>query len=275
MRTTGLRATRSLRERPARLAVLALLTLALLAGFGRAGVGPSHAARSTAARPAGLWDGSADHGFRRWSQVQDGIHDAQFGQTKVSVVRSPVVRGHRAFRFSSTLQPAANGPRAELVDLSTLREGNAFWFGDVLYIPGRHRRWVGGHHTLMQFKNSGYGSPPVALDLRNLGRGPGKNGLFLVYVSGNRERYKLVVPSSRLYDRAISIEIGVRFSSDPQNGGLEVWASRRRAFGPIRAATLFPGQTSYFKQGQYGKAAGNVVYWHGAKRGATRASVRR
>lgn len=258
-----------------RLAMSAVLSLTLLAGLGQAAVGKHQAPRSAAVRSAALWNGSADHGFRRWQQVQDGVHNPQFGQTRVSIVRSPVSRGRKAFKFSSTLQPAANGPRAELVDSFALREGSEFWFGDVLYISGRHRRWLDGHHTLMQFKNSGYGSPPLALDLRNLGRGPRKNGLFLVYVSGNRERYKLVVPAARLYDRAVPIEIRVRFSSDPQRGGLEVWTSGRRAFGPIRAATLFPSQTSYFKQGQYGKAAGNVVYWHGVKRGTTRASVRR
>lgn len=271
MGTTGLRARFAGHERPLFLAVSALVSLALVAVAGQAAVGKSPAS----AKAAALWNGSADHGFRRWRQVQDGVHDPQFGQTKVSIVRSPVLRGHKAFKFSSTLQSAANGPRAELMDSLSLREGDEYWFGDVLYISRRYRRWVDGHHTLMQFKNSGPGSPPLSLDLRDLGRGSRKKGLFFVHLSGDRDRYQLVVPSSRLYDRAIPIEIRVRFSSDPSNGGFEVWASGRRVLGPVRAATLFSGQTSYFKQGQYGEAAGNVVYWHGAKRGTSRTSVQR
>ena len=221
------------------------------------------------------WDGSADNGFSPWAQVQDGAHDPQFGNTLISIVSSPIVGGRKAFKFASTPNPAANGPRAELADGYRLREGDDFWFGDVLYVPGGQPQWMNNHHAVMQWKNEGTGSPPLGLDIRYWGPTDAENGLMATGAEPGGQRYRLIVPMARLYDRPIPIEVHIKFSSNPSVGYYEVWADGQRAVGPIPMATLYAGLTSGLKQGQYGAAAGNVVYWHGAKRGASRAAVRR
>lgn len=239
---------------------------------------PSATTNSTPTSESGaseraLWDGSADYGFAPWGLIQDGLHDAQFGNTQVSIVPSPVVAGHKAFKFTSSPVTSANGPRAELADSFRLNEGDDFWFGDVLYIPGGQPLWIDGHHTVLQFKNAGTGSPPLALDVRDLG---GSNqGLYTEAQEPGGQRYRLAIPMSRLYDRAIPIEIHVKFSSNPSVGEFEVWADGARVVGPVKMATLFAGLTSGLKQGQYGEQPGTAVYWQGAKRGASRASVLR
>lgn len=225
---------------------------------------------------AAAWDGSADRGFTPWAQIQDGLRDASFGSSATSIVNSPTSPGHKAFKFDVNGGASSNGPRAELADGYQLREGMTWWFGDVLYIPSNPSRnigWSPGHHTVLQFKNAGTGSPPLNLDIRDWGGG--KAGLYAQEEAPGGLNYRLLVPESTLYDRPIPIEIRVKFSSNPTVGEYEVWVSGQRVAGPVKMATLYPGLTSGLKQGQYGETAGSVVYWHGAKRGSTRASVMR
>lgn len=225
------------------------------------------------ASEAALWDGSAENGFAPWGMVQDGLRDSQFGNTQISIVPSPALAGRKAFKFTSSPVAAANGPRAELADTFKLKEGDDFWFGDVLFIPGGQPPWISGNHTVLQLKNAGTGSPPLALDIRDLG---GMNqGLYTEAQEPGGQRYRLAIPVSRLYDRAIPIEIHVRFSSNPSVGEFEVWADGVRVIAPVKMATLYSGLTSGLKQGQYGRQPGSIVYWQGAKRGASRASVLR
>jgi len=229
------------------------------------------------------WDGSADRGLLGlWSQRQDSNFTDIYGvpgSTTVTIVDSPVLPGHKAFRFWVSQNYASEiGPRAELAANQDLNEGDDLWFGDVLYIPSNPNRsigWGGTHHTVLQFKNEGTGSPPLNFEIFNFGTG---SNLYS-QEEGNGvpggQHYSLVMSEANLYDRAIPIEIHVHFSSNPSVGEYEVWADGNRVIAPTHFATLFPGLKDGLKQGQYGESPGNIVYWHGAYRGPTRASVLR
>lgn len=206
------------------------------------------------------WDGSAEFGLRQWDLVQE------LGNANVQVVGSPALSGHKAFRFTVN-----GGERVELNSRSgpnRYLEGSQWWFGDVLYVPSDPNKTVGwdphSHHTLMQWKNDGTGSPPLELDRR-------ENGLLLK-VNTSRSEF-LLVPEASLYDRAIAIEVRIRFSSDQIRGEIEAWVDGERKLGPIKTATLFAGKFSYLKQGQYGVGRGNVILWHGVRLGNSREAV--
>ena len=239
---------------------------------------PAAPAPASVPRPPAAWDGSADFGFSRWYQVQDGTRSSQFGNSSVSIVDSPTSSGHKAYRFQVNAGSASNGPRAELMDSFELSEGMDWWFGDVLYVPSNPSRnlgWSVGHHTVMQFKNEGQGAPPLNLDIFYWSPGNASNGLVMRDVAGGGVNYRELVPMASIYDRPIPIEIHVKFSANPNVGFYEVWVDGKRVVAPIKMGTLYSGLTDYFKQGQYGEASGNVVYWLGAKRGTSRESVMR
>jgi hypothetical protein len=223
---------------------------------------PTQTISTTNEKPA--WDGSADRGLGAWDYPQS------IGNAMTEVVDSPVIAGHKAFKF--TVNPG--GERSELNQTSNdFGEGQDWWFGDALYVPSTPNKQVGwdnsSHHTFMQLKNDGEGSPPVEFDRRQDGLSVVVNGS-----NGNAAWSSLLVAESDLYDRAIPIEWHVKFSSDASKGLIEVYVD-----GKLKASrvigTLFAGKLSYLKEGQYGVGRGNVIYWHGARRGTSRASVGR
>jgi hypothetical protein len=238
-------------------AAAAVLALAVLTGLALKGDGESVTER-VRLPDLGIYDRSVVQ------EMPEGSRAAS-----VDVVMSPAIEGVPAIRF----RVSSGGVRAELSASKDLfREGDEWWFGDVLYVPSSPNRaagWIDGHHTLMQWKDQGTGSPPLQLDLTD--RWPG-HGLNLFVVDGTG-RARPVVPANRLYDRPIPIQVRVRFSADDARGEYEVWADGRRVVPTVHAATLKPGQYSYFKEGQYGEADDNVVYWHGALRGHSRTAV--
>lgn len=231
-------------------------------------------AAPVAAAPRGVavWDGSADIGFGPWGMIQDGLRDRQWGDSSISIVPSPAMAGHSAFKFQVDGDTAANGPRAELADAFNNTEGMEWWFGDVLYLPSSPNRslgWANSHHTVMQFKNSGSGSPPLLLDLREWGNST--SGLGVQDLNG----WHPLLPFAALYDRPVAIEVRVKFSADPSTGSYEIWINGSKAYGPVSTPTLYRGTTSGLKLGQYGSGRGNVLYWQGTRRGTTRAAVMR
>lgn len=230
------------------------------------------AAAAAAPRGAATWDGSADLGFGPWGMIQDGRNDAQWGDSEISIVPSPAMSGHRAFKFQVDGASAANGPRAELADRFELTEGSEWWFGDVLFVPSNPNRtlgWAATQHSVMQFKNEGTGAPPLFLEIRDWGNSTSGLGVRDV------DDWHPLVPLASLYDRPLAIEVRVMFSSDRSRGGYEIWIDGRRAYGPVTTQTLYPGLTSGLKLGQYGSGRGNVVYWQGTRRGTARTSVTR
>lgn len=244
------------------------------AGKGRKVVTRLPVAPVAAAAPRGIavWDGSADIGFGPWAMIQDGLRDGQWGDSSISIVPSPAMAGHRAFKFQVDGDSAANGPRAELADGFSNTEGMEWWFGDVLYLPSAPNKsvgWADSHHSIMQLKNSGSGSPPLLLDLREWGNST--SGLGVQDLDG----WHPLLPFAALYDRPVAIEVRVKFSSDPNIGSYEIWINGSKAYGPVSAQTLYSGTTSGLKLGQYGSGRGNVLYWQGTRRGTNRAAVTR
>lgn len=227
-------------------------------------------APAPAAAPTGspTWDGSADkYGFGILATGAPGIWDypQTIGNAKTEVVNSPVLPGRKAFKFTVN----SGGERTELngkTGTTRFEEGDEWWFGDVLYVPGINKTigWdLNSHHTFAQWKNDGTGSPPLELDRRG-------KGLLLKVNTSPRSEF-LLVPEASLYNRSIKIEIRVRFSSSSR-GQLEAWVDGKKKVS-ISAATLFAGKWSYLKEGQYGVGRGNVVYWHGMRLGTSREAV--
>lgn len=215
-----------------------------------------------------VWDGSAKFGLPgSWSLLQP------IGNANAALIDSPVLPGHKAFKFT-----VDGGERVELNEYreeNRFNEGDEWWFGDVLYVPGTPNKqlgWDNGHHTFMQWKNIGTGSPPIELDRRQEGLLI-KTARLVSEGSATETGRNLLVPEASLYDRPIRIEVRVKFSSDPAKGEIEAWVDGKLKVPTYKIATLYAGKYSYLKQGQYGNASGNVVIWHGAKRGHSRESV--
>jgi len=235
------------------------------------------ASASATPPPPALWSGAADLGFGTW-QIQDGPHNPTVGDTRVSLVDAPAaygMPGHKAFSFQVNTAKDPGGSRAELSDVPAehqIHEGDDFWYGDVLYVPSNPNQslgWEDSNHALFQFRQQGTGSPPLLLTLN------ATNGRNALYIQDSKDYHPVVSGVQNVYDRAIPIEIHVHFASDPSKGSYEVWADGKQVYAATGVATLVAGQTSYFKEGQYGDGRGNLTYWLGAKRGTSRASVLR
>ena len=208
-----------------------------------------------------VFDGSADKGFGSWTIQEWG--------GKVVIEDSPALPGHDAFKFNSQAQAYENGPRCEIAENYTIREGEDWWFGDVGFIRSGQPSWQSGNHTVWQWKNEGTGSPPLNLDIRSW------YGLQAQAETPNGLRYLNIIPFSTLYDRPFRLDVNVKFSSNPSVGFFEVWVDGKIVIPKTYMATLYPGLGCYFKQGQYGNQATTYNYWHGVKRGKSRASVQR
>lgn len=185
---------------------------------------------------------------------------------------------HSAYRFTCN-----GGERAELADYTagrTFGEGDEYWFGDIFYAASGQPQWVSGHHTIMQFKNAGTGSPPLNMDIRYWGAGNSGNGIQMQAEEPGGTQYRVIVPMSTMYDRAIRIEMRVKFSTNPSIGNYEVWADGVQKIASTNMQTLYSNGADtydYLKEGQYGEttAGAMVVYWEGFYVGASRASVMR
>lgn len=208
-----------------------------------------------------LFDGSfADGTFGDW-KIQNSTVDATlFGSdTDNTIARSSRGRGSYAMTsfVGARTTDGTTGPRAEVyTDLHATR-GDDFWIGMSIWIPSSPNEtngWAGGHHTLMQMKQDGTGSPPWQLDLRHWRAGDPGNGLMLEYVrpsTGSGYRYELIIPERDLYDSVFDFAIHCVASDDETSGLLELYLDGTRAFS-TPAATMAPGLDSYLKAGLYG-----------------------
>ena len=207
------------------------------------------------------FDGSANLGFAGWTVQEWG--------GKVVIENSPTLSGHKAFKFNSQAAAYDNGPRCEIAENFTIREGDDWWFGDVGYIKSGQPQWQSGNHTVWQWKNEGTGSPPLNLDIRSW------YGLQAQAELPSGLKYVNIIPFSELYDRAFRLEAHVKFSADPNVGFFEIWVDGKVVVPATKMSTLYTGLGCYFKQGQYGNQQTTYNFWHGVKRGRTRASVLR
>ena len=209
------------------------------------------------------FDGAADNGFGDWSVQQGGI----FGNSTITIEDSPVLAGHKAFRFWVDALSASNGPRAELLLDNIVSEGTTDYIGDVLYVPRQPNQTVGWepkNHDLIQFGHPGAAAPPFRLNIRTGSYTPG------LYMLGGGDKRLMLLDD--LYDQLLELVFRVKWSRG-SDGEIQTWVNgidTGTQHGPTLATAV-----GHMKQGQYGESRGNVTLWHGLKIGPTYESVQR
>lgn len=217
-----------------------------------------------------LFDYSADLGLGVWKQVQDGLHDTQFGDSTIKVIDSPVHVGRKALQYTvSQATKSLNGPRAETAEDWTdparrVNDGQTVRLTDTLHFPKSPNDQLGwpvpgGHSTLLQLHDQQTEGADVEMVLkRGWSQGDG------LYITNNvTAKSKLLVTMGSLNGSTLDVDLTIKASRGPDGlvvlkvGGVEVFN--------VSGATLV-GSSAYLKQGQYGESNGNVVIWHGFKR---------
>ena len=218
---------------------------------------PSPPPSGTLLHDLGVENGS----FSAWAGLQ------QVGGRVASVISSSTFTPlTKAARFEVV---ATSGERAELLSEPQIRfnPGDEYWFGFKAWVPsGNSGKWSAGHHTMMQWKNIGTGSPPIELDVRSA------TGLVLQKNASGGSNTLIAIGS--LYDTVFAIQVRVKFTESAGTGEVEVWINGVNTLPTINTKTLNTGAYSYLKSGFYGDASVGW-YWLLAdwKIGSTRAIV--
>ncbi|HEY2222352.1 polysaccharide lyase [Actinomycetospora sp.] len=187
---------------------------------------------------AALWDAAiATTGLTGFKDTPYNVT----GSSSVTVVDAPT----KAIRFTVP----AGSQRAEIEpDVGHFTEGETRYFRVTYVLPPSFPTDPQGFQLATQWKNDGDGSPPLELRVERgrfvLGGGyarPGGSALFSTDIAP-------VVTG-----RAVDIVAGIRFSSDPAKGRVDVWIDGQQKLTDYRppGGTLYPGQSSYWKVGLY------------------------
>jgi hypothetical protein len=203
---------------------------------------PPTTTTTTTAAPAGavgsLWNAAiATTGLKGFKDTPYNIT----GSASVTVVDGPP----KAIRFSVP----SGSQRAEIEpDVGEFSEGQARYFRLTYVLPASFPADPRGFQLATQWKNDGDGSPPLELRIEKghfvLGGGYGRPG-------GSRLFSTDVAPV--ITGRPVDIVVGVRFSSDPAKGRVDVWLDGTQKVTDYRppGGTLYPGRSSYWKVGLY------------------------
>lgn len=193
------------------------------------------------ARATVVWRGDFETGdISQWSKAQ------QVGPDRIQVSDAVVRQGKQAARF--TVQQGdnpinASGNRAELVWTEPEHEGNerfyawsTLWPLDYPSAP-TWQLFTQWHHE----GNSG--SPPLELFV---------NGETInLRVEGERVVWQAPLERGKWHDFVLH----VYWSSNPQTGFVELYYDGERVLEKTPAATMYPGQVNYLKQGLYRNAS--------------------
>ncbi|MGY1834635.1 polysaccharide lyase [Blastococcus sp. SYSU DS0510] len=248
--------------------------------------------RSSAASPSGsespdetpepvqVWS-YADGDLDDWSEVQAARPE------QVRVVDEPVRPGYeysaafsaRPGDFTFGVDTTIRGEvRSTIEEAGAPREGDVQWYSWSTYFP-EDFFWDGGDEFLIYtqwHQTANEGSPNVDLwvtdgpdpEIRLSLRG-GLLGQESAQYVATYDLGPLVL--GEWLDHTVRIE----WSTDPDKGNVQVWIDGERLVNAV-GATLFEGQSIYFKQGIY--AASNTrrehtVYFSDARWGESRKSV--
>jgi hypothetical protein len=211
-----------------------------------------------------LWDAAiATTGLKGFKNTPYNIT----GSSSVTVVDGPP----KAIRFTVP----SGSQRAEIEpDVGEFSEGETRFFRLTYVLPASFPVNPQGFQLATQWKNDGDGSPPLELRIEKgefvLGGGfghPGGSKLFSTDIA------------PVITGRPVDIIVGIRFSSDPAKGQVDVWIDGQQKVTGYRppGGTLYPGLSSYWKVGLYrdtansGTASADLT---GAALGETYESVR-
>lgn len=157
-------------------------------------------------------------------------------------VSSPDVPGRTAVEFTVP----GGGTRSELEPAyRSFRPGDEYWFGFAVYLPGDFPVDTSDWQVIAQWKNSGDGSPPLAIQVRG--------GRFVLDGGeGIGEHWTRDIGPARAGART-DLVLRVRFSDDPDEGSVDVIQDGREVVSDYRprGGTLYPDEVSYLKTGLY------------------------
>lgn len=185
-----------------------------------------------------LWDATiATTGLKGFKDTPYNIT----GSSSVTVVDGPP----KAIRFTVP----SGSQRAEIEpDVGEFSEGETRFFRLTYVLPASFPANPHGFQLATQWKNDGDGSPPLELRIERgefvLGGGfghPGGSKLFSTDIA------------PVITGRPVDIIVGIRFSSDPAKGQVDVWIDGQQKVTGYRppGGTLYPGLSSYWKVGLY------------------------
>jgi hypothetical protein len=193
---------------------------------------------TTSAPAKTLWDAAiATSGLQGFKDTPYNVT----GRSSVEVIDGPP----RAIRFTVP----SGSQRAEIEpDVPKLTEGQTRFFRLTYVLPASFPSNPRGFQLATQWKNDGEGSPPLELRIEKghfvLGGGYGRPG-------GSRLFSTDVAPV--ITGRPVDLVVGIRFSSDPAKGSVDVWVDGQQKVAGLRppGGTLYPGLSSYWKIGLY------------------------
>lgn len=204
-----------------------------------------------AAQAKVLWQGDFETGdVSQWTKQQS------MGADRLEVVSDPVAQGRYALK-ARVLQGDdpinASGNRNELVQLTMEGEGDERWYKWSTMWPDDYAS-VPHWQLFTQFHHEGAnGSPPVEMFV---------NGENVVLRVNGKDVWTTPLQRGAWHDFVLH----VLWSSSDTEGFVELYYDGQRVLEPVPAATLFPGQKVYMKQGLYRHASitqPQVVYHDG------------
>ncbi|MEJ2869014.1 heparin lyase I family protein [Actinomycetospora sp. OC33-EN08] len=226
--------------RPAALTLVVGTVLALLlAGC----AGPTSSSRGPSSGPTGegvVWRSGTDR-----ASVLDSYRVTPWNTQDAEdprAVSSPDVPGRAAVEYSVP----AGGTRSELEPAyRSFRPGDEYWFGLAVHLPGDFPVDASDWQVIAQWKNSGDGSPPLAVQVRD--------GRFVLDGGeGIGEHWTRDIGPARAGART-DLVLRVHFSDDPDEGSVDVLLDGREVVSDYRprGGTLYPDEVSYLKTGLY------------------------
>ena len=226
-----------------------------------------------------IWNGNFETG--NLSQYSEDVQCAAAGRAQV--VDAPVRRGRHAVRLHVEQGDVVLTQGSDRCDLYVYRpetlgvEGREQWWAwSTLFPKDFHPTPDTDWNVVQDFHNSGSaGMANTMITVNTIGRRP---MLQLSVFGGDpahpSELRRNVAPLS--LDRWYDFVFHVRWSSDAGTGFVQLWINRRLVFPLRHLATLYPGQTTYFKLANYrpSYALGSSVIDDEVRLARTRSALR-
>ena len=185
----------------------------------------------------------------QWDSTQ------QIGGGSASVVSSPVTQGRYAGKFTLP----SSGGRAEVLKggdgVGRFYEGDERIFSWSTMPMADAIGPANSFQNILQWKNEGTGSPPIAFEL--------EGDRYAIKATGTGFKFLGPVEAGTW----TSFEVHIRFSSNAAQGFIEVKRDGQLIVPRYSTATLFAGKYNYLKQGYYaGDSSGGGTVYHDGMR---------
>ncbi len=218
-----------------------------MSGFRRAALLALAVGVPVSANAAVLWRGDFSTGnFSQWDSLEEAAPN------RLQVVTSPVRKGKYAMRVEVRQGDLVfSGTRAE-ADGFTEVEGNERYYAWSTFFPSDYpnsTEW----QVFTQWHHSGLdGSPPLEFDA--------DSEQIKLATLGDKVVWSTPLVRNVWHDFVFH----VKFSANASVGFVEIWLDGAKVLNKFSMATLYAGQTVYFKQGYYRSQTlgGTQVLYH-------------